>query len=78
MSQTLVISDELHARLQSSVREHGFQTVEQLLEFWQTQETERRQRQTTVAEIDQLRRRLFDKYGVAPDSVALLREDRER
>jgi len=41
-------------------------------------EEELRRRQEVVARIDELRERLFLKYGTMPDSAAMVREDRER
>jgi hypothetical protein len=40
MSQTLTISDELLARLQTAARRRGLDSVEQLLETWQASEEE--------------------------------------
>jgi hypothetical protein len=38
MSQTLAISESLHARLEAAARRRGFGSVEQLLEAWQANE----------------------------------------
>lgn len=78
MPQPLTISDTLYARLEQIARERGFQTIEQLLEAWQTFEDERQQRQQIVQRIDQVREQLFATYGEMPDSLELLREDRLR
>ena len=78
MSRTLTISDELYAKLEAEARLRGLNSVEQLLEQWRSLETESRSRIEAVREIDDLRNRLFAKYGEMPDSVDLLREDRAR
>jgi hypothetical protein len=78
MSRTLTISDELYAKLEAEARVRGFDSVEQLLEQWQIPETESLRRIDVVREIDDLRNRLFAKYGEMPDSVELLRKDRAR
>jgi len=41
MSRTLTISDQLLARLEAAARRRGLESVEQLLETWQTGEEER-------------------------------------
>jgi len=76
MSRILKISDELYACLEAEARLRGFDSIEQLLEQWQAPENF--QRKEVVRQIDDLRERLFVKYGEMPDSVELLREDRAR
>ena len=78
MSRVLTISDELHNRLEQEARRRGFDSVEQLLEQWQMPNAALHHRGKAVREIDDLRARLFDKYGEMPDSVELVREDRAR
>lgn len=78
MSQTLTISDVLYTRLEQAAREHGFASIEQLLETWQAFDVERQRRHQIVQRIDQVREQLFTIYGEMPDSVELLREDRAR
>jgi hypothetical protein len=78
MSQTLTISDALYVRLEASAHMHGLTSIEQLLEAWQAREDELLRRQDVVRRIDALRERLFATYGELPDSVAFIREDRER
>ena len=78
MSRVIRISDELHERLEKEARTRGLDSVEQLLAQWPTAETELDHRRDVVREIDDLRARLFDKYGEMPDSVELVREDRAR
>jgi hypothetical protein len=77
MSHTLKISDELYIRLEAMARIRGLNSIEQLIEEWEKKESELLSRQEIVREIDILRERLFIKYGEMPDSVKLLREDRE-
>jgi hypothetical protein len=78
MSQTLTVSDELYARLEAAARQRGLPGVEQLLEMWQSKEEECNRRAQAVRQIDAVRAQLFATYGEMPDSVALIREDRER
>ena len=78
MSHTLTIPDALYAQLETTALSHGLESVEQLLEVWQSKENEIRRRRETIRRIDALRERLFAAYGEMPDSVALIREDRER
>lgn len=78
MSQTLTISDTLYSRLEQAAREHGFASIEQLLETWQAFDVERQQRQRIVQRIDQVREQMFTTYGEMLDSVESLREDRAR
>ena len=78
MSKSLVISDDLYERLENSAHQKGLESVEQLLETWQTAENDLRRRRKTVEKIDSLRSRLFQVYGKMPDSVDLVREDRTR
>ena len=78
MSRTIEISDELYAKLEAEAQSRGLKSVEQLLEQLQTPENKSLHRKDVVREIDELRKRLFVKYGQMPDSVELLREDRAR
>jgi hypothetical protein len=78
MSRTIIISDALYARLEAQARMRGFDSIEQLLEQWQIPESESLCRKEVVRAIDELRNRLFAKYGEMPDSIELLREDRAR
>ena len=78
MSRTITISDELYAKLNAEAQTRGLNSVEQLLEQWQATETNSLRRKEAVHEIDELRNRLFAKYGEMADSVELLREDRAR
>ena len=78
MSRTITISDELYTRLEAEAHLRGLDSVERLLEQWQTLDAEAAHRQEVVLEIDTLRERLAAKYGEMPDSVELLRQDRAR
>jgi hypothetical protein len=78
MSQTLTISDALYARLEASAHMRGLTSIEQLLEAWQARGDELLRRHDVARRIDALRERLFATYGELPDSVAFIREDRER
>jgi hypothetical protein len=78
LSRTLTISDDLYARLETEARARGLNSVERLLEEWKHAETDFNQRQDAVRRIDDLRERLFAKYGEMPDSMELVRTDRAR
>ena len=78
MSRTITVSDELYSRLAAEARIRGCGSIEQLLEQWQASSSQPLYRKEVVREIDDLRERLFAKYGGMPDSVELLREDRAR
>jgi hypothetical protein len=78
MSRTLTVSDELYVKLERTARERGYADIGQLLEAWQANEADRKQRVQVVQQIDALRARLFAIYGEMPDSVELLRDDRGR
>jgi hypothetical protein len=78
MSQTLTISDQLHTELEAAARARGFDSIERLLEFYQATVDELRRRQEAGREIKRLREHLSATYGKMPDSVELIREDRDR
>ena len=78
MSRTVTISDELYARLEAEARARGLSDIECLLEEWEQNGVNLNQRQDVVRRIDNLRERLFAKYGELPDSTELVREDRAR
>jgi hypothetical protein len=78
MSQQLTISDALFERLTETAHQRGLHTVEQLLEVWQAAEDELRRRRAAVEQADAVRERMAVRYGVQPDSVELVREDRAR
>jgi predicted CopG family antitoxin len=78
MSKTITISDELYAQLEAKARARGLSNIERLLEEQEQSESDLNERQKVVKRIDDLRERLFIKYGEMPDSVQLLRADRNR
>jgi predicted CopG family antitoxin len=78
MSRTITISDELYARLEGEARARGLDNIELLLEEREQREADLSERQSVVKRIDELRDHLFSKYGEMPDSVELLRADRNR
>ncbi|HEY0544334.1 MAG TPA: hypothetical protein VGC91_02975 [Pyrinomonadaceae bacterium] len=77
MSRTLIISDELYARLEKEAQVRGL-SIERLIEEWEQNEAQLLLRMDTVRRVDDLRERLFSKYGEMPDSTELIREDRAR
>ncbi len=78
MSRALSISDELFSRLENAARRLGLPDVERLLEKWNQDQEERERRSQTVQQIDALRATLYATYGEMPDSVELIRQDRDR
>lgn len=78
MGRTLNISEELYDRLQDEARSRGLLSIEQLLEHQTANGADVEQRRQSVKVIDELRERLFAKYGEMPDSTGLIREDRAR
>jgi hypothetical protein len=76
MSRVLTLSDDLYARLEMAARQRGLSGVEELLETWQANEEEQRQRARSVERIDELRAQLFARYGEMPDSAELIRQQR--
>ncbi len=78
MSRILTISDKLYTRLELAAQERGLANIEQLLESWLPDEQKLERRRQTVQQIDALREHQFARYGEMPDSVKLIREDRER
>lgn len=75
--QTLTISEDLYNRLAADARLSG-RSIEQLLDEWEQRDEELKRREKVVREITELRKRMFAKYGMMPDSAELIREDRER
>jgi hypothetical protein len=78
MGRSLIISDKLYKKLEATARQRGLSSVEQLIEEWQTREASLCQRREVVLGIDALREKLQEVHGTMPDSVPLIREDRER
>ncbi len=87
MSQTLAISESLYSRLQTDAQVRGL-TIEQLIEQAVEEcrqkdaelkrEAELKRREEEVDRINAIYERMKAKYGQMPDSVELIREDRER
>lgn len=78
MGKTLNLPDDLYNRLENAARQKGLKNIEQLLESLQIAEDNLLKRRETVSKIDNLRNRLFQRYGQMPDSVDLIHEDRVR
>ena len=78
MSRTLEISDELYSRLEAEARRKGLESVERFLETNFSTVDEEAKREEWFRKVDELREHLYQKYGKMPDSVDLIREDRER
>jgi CCR4-NOT transcriptional regulation complex NOT5 subunit len=87
MSVTLTISDKTYQSLANLARQQEKETVEQFLEDLTAQlereaasewEKELERRREQVAKIKAFQKRMKDKYGVMPNSVDLIREDRNR
>ena len=75
---TLIISDTLYGKLQASACKRGFKDIEGLLELWLNREEKFTERKQVVHLIDNLRKSLYEKYGLMADSTDLIRRDRER
>ena len=78
MSRTITISDELYARLEAEAHTRGMNSIERLLEEREQDKPDIAHRKNIVKKIASLRERLFAKYGEMPDSIELLRADRNR
>ncbi|MCG3160184.1 MAG: hypothetical protein JMDDDDMK_01220 [Acidobacteria bacterium] len=87
MNQTLAISESLYSRLQTDAQLLGLtieQLIEQAVEEWKQKDAELKHRAELkrrgeeVDRINAIYERMKAKYGRMPDSVELIREDRER
>lgn len=86
MSRTITVSDEIYERLETEARARGLKSIEQFLEQLPMRrlehepltEEELRRRREAVDRITTLQERLSKTYEMMPDSVDLIREDRER
>lgn len=76
MSVTLTISEKTYKKLQSEAERKGFQNVEQFLEKWELEDNDNRYE--VVERIKEFQKRMREKYGIMPNSVDLIREDRNR
>jgi hypothetical protein len=74
----LRVSDKLYERLEKTARRRGLEGIEELLESWQNESGQREDRLASVQRVEFLRKRLSATYGEMPDSVDLIRADRER
>ncbi len=78
MSQMVIISDSLYARLEAEAQKRGLANIEQLLETVHTADEEVVRRQAVVRRVTALREQLYAKYGEMVDSAELVRQDRDR
>ncbi len=78
MSQTISLSSSLYEWLRAEAEARGLNGIEELLEAWKAEDDDLRQRREVGDRIDALREQLYAKYGEQPDSVDLIREDRDR
>lgn len=76
MSVTITISDETYKKLETIAKSRGFEKVEDFLGEWE--ELELANRREVVDGIRKFHQRMKEKYGVMPNSVDILREDRMR
>ena len=83
MSVTLTISDETYNKLKVSAQVRGKENVEQLLEDWEDEraaewQKELNRRKEVGDKIKAFQKKMYEKYGIMPDSTELIREDRQR
>lgn len=87
MSKTLIVSDKTYESLEHLAHKREMETVEQFLEELTEQlakdeaaewEKELERRHEQVERIKAFQRKMAEKYGVMPNSVDLIREDRNR
>ncbi len=78
MEKVITVSDMLYNRLEETVNKRNLSTIEDLLQLWISEEDAMQARAQQVEEIRTLYQRLTQTYGVLPDSVSLIREDRDR
>jgi len=78
VSRSLEIPDALYEQLELAAHHRGLSNIEQLLTGLMAPEEETARRRQAVQRIDQLRARLTATYGEMPDSVEMIRADRER
>ena len=76
MSVTITVSDETYQKLKTVAQSKGFEDVEKFLGEWE--ELELANRREVVDRLLEFQNRMGEKYGVMPNSVELVREDRER
>jgi hypothetical protein len=78
MLHRLELSELQYKRLEQTKDVLGLQTIEAVIDHLLEQQTAAQARAESVKRIHQLRAYLHEKYGDSPDSVELIREDRER
>lgn len=79
MSRTVDLSDELYSRLELAVKKSGSPSIQELLATtFPASDDELAHRRAWFERISAFQQSLNQKYGVQPDSVAMIREDRER
>jgi hypothetical protein len=86
MSRTITVPDHVYQRLEAEAHARGLKGIEQLLEQLPLAKAESdpltdeelKRRHEVVARTNEIYEELSRKYGMMPDSVELIREDRER
>lgn len=83
MSVSITVSEETYNKLKASAQVRGKENVEQLLEDWEDEQAiewqkELDRRKEVGNKIKAFREKMYEKYGVMPDSTELIREDRQR
>ena len=78
MSQSITLSDELLSQLEATARQCGLASIEELIRKWRADDLDCARRAEAVRRITALRNELTAVYGEMPDSVDLIREDRDR
>ena len=86
MDRTLRIREEVYEKLEASAQRRGLGDAQQLLEELldelvnelSAEDEELARRDALVREIDAIREQIYAENGEMPDSVGLIREDRDR
>lgn len=78
MSQPVEIPDELYSELEAEARSEGLDGIASLLEREQERKRMLAQRRALFERINANRQAIFERTGLQPDSVPLIREDRDR
>ncbi len=77
MKVLIEIQEELFDWLRTEAKRRNLEDIESVIQELQRDE-ERRRRHEVGKRIDKLREEIYAKYGEMPDSVELIREDRQR
>jgi predicted CopG family antitoxin len=77
MSQTITISDDLYQALEGKAKKQG-RSIEEMLAHEYTDRVDIAKRKEVARQVEEIRKRVSAKHGVMPDSVELIRQDRER